>query len=230
VNRCLIIASVVLFCGEMLSVAGVIPAAPNQTNASSAANPPEKSEAAHRNPLLDFKFTNERGQPVSLGDFHGQALGITFIFTRCPLPNFCPRLSKNFQEASEKLSSIKYAPTNWHFLSVTFDPEHDTPEVLKRYADSYHYDPAHWTFVTGPAKEIGDLARESGIEVSPDGSTLNHNFRTLIIDASGKLQNVFPTSGDLSDAIVAEMLKACSASNTGKISGSTANSQSSGKQ
>ena len=207
----------------MLLVAETTAAPPSQTNASVAISA-AKSNAPRRNPLLDFKFTNELGRPVSLSDFHGQALGITFIFTRCPLPNFCPRLSKNFQEASEKLGSIRYAPTNWHFLSVTFDPEHDTPEVLKRYAESYHYDPAHWSFITGPGKEIGELARESGIEVSSDGGSLNHNFRTLIIDASGKLQNIFPTSGDFSDSIVAEMLKACTASNANAVAATTTDS------
>ena len=84
-----------------------------------------------RNPLLDYKFTNELGQAVSLGDFRGQALAITFIYTRCPLPDYCPRLSKNFQEASQKLAAMPNAPTNWHFLSISFDPDTDTPPVLK---------------------------------------------------------------------------------------------------
>ena len=163
--------------------------------------------------LRDYKFTNELGAPVSLNDFHGQALAITFFFTRCPLPEFCPRLSKNFQEAALKLKSQTNTPTNWHFISVTFDPEFDSPAMLKAYGESYAYDPEHWSFLTGPADKIGELARASGVTYEPDAGTINHNFRTLIIDAAGRLQMVFPTSGNLSDAIADEIIKAAGATN-----------------
>lgn len=111
--------------------------------------PAKRPSVPSRNPLLDYKFTNELGQAVSLSDFHGQALAITFFYTRCPLPEFCPRLSKNFQEAERKLESKPGAPANWHFLSISFDPEFDTPVMLKAYGDSYQYDPKHWSFLTG---------------------------------------------------------------------------------
>jgi protein SCO1/2 len=159
-------------------------------------------------PLLDYKFTNELGQAVSLNDFRGQALAITFFYTRCPLPDYCPRLSKNFQAASEQLAAMSGGPTNWHFLSISFDPEFDSPPMLKAYAESYQYDPARWSFLTGPADKIAELARVAGVTYQAEGNIINHDFRTLIIDARGQLQMVFPTSGDLSDQIVAEMLKA----------------------
>jgi protein SCO1/2 len=164
-------------------------------------------------PLLFYKFTNELGQAVSLNDFRGQALAITFFYTRCPLPDYCPRLSKNFQEASQKLESMANAPTNWHFLSVSFDPEFDSPEMLKAYGKSYSYDPDHWSFLTGPPDKIGELARLSGVTYELDAGTINHNFRTLIIDANNHLQTVFQIGGDLSDAIVAEILKAAAVTN-----------------
>jgi protein SCO1/2 len=169
---------------------------------------------ATRHPLLDFKFTNELGQAVSLGQFRGQALGITFFFTRCPIPDYCPRLSRNFQEASQKLSAISGGPTNWHFLSVSFDTKFDTVPILKAYAEFYHYDPAHWSFITGPAEQIGELARLSDVKFDPDGGFFNHNFRTLIIDAAGHLQMSFPIGGNLSDAIVEEMRKAAAVTNS----------------
>jgi protein SCO1/2 len=166
-----------------------------------------------RNPLWYYQFTNELGQTVSLSDFHGQALAITFIYTRCPLPDYCPRLSRNFQAASQKLDSLAGAPTNWHFLSVSFDSQFDTPVVLKAYGDSYQYDPAHWSFLTGPPDKIAELARLSGVHYESYGGFINHNFRTLIVDGHGHLQTVFPISGDLSDSIVAEMIKAAAATN-----------------
>ena len=170
-------------------------------------------------PLLDYKFTNELGQAVSLNDFRGQALAITFFYTRCPLPDYCPRLSKNFQEAQQKLESLPGAPANWHLLSVSFDTEFDSPPMLKAYGNSYQYDPKHWSFLTGPADKIGELARQANVTYQYDAGTFNHDFRTLIIDAAGHLQMVFPTSGDLSGQIVAEIIKAAAVTNAPDATG-----------
>jgi protein SCO1/2 len=178
----------------------------------SKATPPQSITSARNpgNPLLNYKFTNELGQAVSFNDFRGQALAITFIYTRCPLPEYCPRLSKNFQEASRKLAAMTNAPTNWHFISVSFDPQFDSPQMLKSYGLGYGYNPAHWSFFTGPQDKIAALARGVGVDYQTDGVTINHNFRTLIVDPEGRLQMVFPVSGDLSDQIVSEILKAAS--------------------
>jgi protein SCO1 len=175
--------------------------------------PGRASAAPAGHPLLDYTFTNELGRAVRLNDFRGEALAITFFYTRCPLPEYCPRLSKNFQAAQQQLESRPDAPTNWHFLSVSFDPEFDSPAMLKAYGDSYQYDPEHWSFLTGPADKIGELARQAGLTYQADAGTFNHDFRTLIIDATGRLQMVFPTSGDLSDQIVVEIIKAAAATN-----------------
>jgi protein SCO1/2 len=178
-----------------------------------AAQPADTHAIRSAHPLLDYKFTNELGQAVSLNDFRGQALAITFFYTRCPLPEYCPRLSKNFQEAQQKLCAMSNAPANWHLLSVSFDPQFDSPLMLKAYGESYHYDPAHWSFLTGPPDKIGELARQSGVVYESDGNTINHNFCTLIVNASGHLQTMFPVSGDLSDAIVNEIVKAAAVTN-----------------
>jgi len=181
-----------------------LPPSPAMANLP-AGRPPE--------PLLDYKFTNELGQAVSLNDFRGQALAITFFYTRCPLPDYCPRLSKNFQEALQQLSAMTNAPANWHLLSVSFDPEFDTPAMLRAYGQSYRYDPAHWSFLTGRPDKIAELARQAGVTYESDGNTINHNFSTLIVDAAGHLQTLFPVSGDLSDAIVGEIIKAAAVTN-----------------
>src|ERR1041385_3413256 len=187
-KRCLVLIS------SFLTACGIIPNA--------------RAAATNSHPLMSYKFTNELGQAVSLAEFRGQALAITFFFTRCPLPEYCPRLSKNFQEASEKLLSNPQAPTNWHFLSFTFDPEFDTPAVLKTYGERYHYDSRHWSFLTGPMDKISELARLSDVKSERKADLFDHNFRTLIIDRAGHLQTVFPTGGNLSDSIVEEILKA----------------------
>lgn len=161
-----------------------------------------------KNPLLNYKFTNELGQAVSLNDFHGQALAVAFFYTRCPLPEFCPRLSKNFQDASRTLEAMTNLPANWHFISVSFDPEFDSPQMLKAYGQSYGYDPIHWSFLTGPSDKIAELAHACGVTFERDGATINHDFRTLIVNAAGQLQMIFPTTGDLSDQIVSEITRA----------------------
>jgi len=183
---------------------------------SAPSTPPPSSpvqSTAGRHPLLDYKFTNELGQAVSLNDFKGQALAYTFFFTRCPIPDFCPRLSKNFQEASQKLSALPQAPTNWHLLSISFDTRFDTPAVLSAYARQYHYDSNHWSFLTGPPDKIAELAELSDLKFDRDGALFNHGFRTLVIDAAGRLQMSYPIGGNLSDSLVADLLKAAAATN-----------------
>ena len=184
--------------GRGVAVAGSNAAPVVSTNASTAP----------RHPLMDYAFTNQLGQPVTLSSFRGQAIAITFFFTRCPIPEYCPRLSKNFEEACAELKAMPNAPTNWHLLSVTIDPEFDTPAALRLYAKRYEHDPGRWSFLTGPKDRIVELARESGISMQPDQGLLTHNFRTLIVDPHGKLQMSFPISGDISDGIASELVKA----------------------
>src|SRR6266487_1640896 len=100
-------------------------------------------------PLPDYRFTNQLGQAIELHQFRGQALAITFIFTRCPYPTFCPLMSNNFRDVQDKLLNTPGAPTNWQLLTISFDPENDTPARLQAYAEMYHYDPNHWSFLTG---------------------------------------------------------------------------------
>jgi protein SCO1/2 len=197
-------------CLWLCSAAALMGAAEPSGDGSSSTAGGQAGKAAGpgRHPLLGYSFTNELGRAVRLEDFRGQALAITFFFTRCPRPEFCPRLSKNFQEASLKLAGMTDAPTNWHFLSVTFDPEFDTPAVLRAYGNAYHYDSNHWSFLTGPPDKIEELTRLSQVGFKRQGGVIDHDFRTLVIDSAGSLQMAFPVSGDLTKALVSEVLKA----------------------
>ena len=80
--------------------------------------------------------------------------------------------------------------------------------MLRAYAERYHYDSNHWSFLTGPPQKIAELARLSDVTYEPEGGLFNHNFRTLIIDAAGRLQMSFPIGGNLSEALVKELVKA----------------------
>lgn len=180
------------------------------TAISSLAPASSASPATAAPSRAELRFTNELGQAVTLGQFRGQALAITFIFTRCPIPDYCPRLSQNFSEALPKLAADRTLPTNWHFLSFTIDPEFDTPAVLRAYAQRHHYDPARWTFLTGTREQITDLAASFGFTLQRNGAQIDHNLRTIIVDVTGAVQMIYPVSGNLTDALVTEMRKALS--------------------
>jgi protein SCO1 len=135
--------------------------------------------------MPDYPFTNELGRAIHLADFKGQALGISFIYTRCPFPNFCPRMSSNFADAYKRLNTLAGAPKNWHLLSISFDPEFDTPAVLRNYAKKYEHDTNHWSFATGALIDIDAITEQFGLIFPREGIGFNHNLRTVVVDAQG---------------------------------------------
>ncbi len=158
--------------------------------------------------LPEYHFTNQLGQAVSLSQFKGQAVAIDFIFTTCPFPTMCPRLSQNFSEAQRKLKEMPNAPTNWHLLTISFDPGKDTPTVLKDYAGRFNYDSAHWSFLTGDLIEITAIAEQFGQTFWREGGSISHNVRTAVVDVNGKIQKIIPENKWTSDDLVAEILSA----------------------
>lgn len=158
--------------------------------------------------LPDFTFTNELGQTIRFSQFRGSALAFTFIFTRCPFPEFCPRMCKQFQATSQKLAAMANAPTNWHLLTISFDPEHDTPAVLKAYAERYGYDPARWSFATTSAEDIARLAPLCDLMVRRDGASYMHNLRTVVVDADGRVRRIFTNNEWAADELANEIVQA----------------------
>lgn len=161
--------------------------------------------------MPDYPFTNQLGQVIRLGDFKGQALAFTFIFTRCPFPTFCPRMSNCFEEAQKQIKAMANGPTNWHLLTISFDPEFDTPPTLKTYAQRYHYDPQHWSFVTGALMDIDAIGEQFGLMFYRQDNSINHNLRTVVVDAQGRVQKVFTGNEWKADELVEELVKAASA-------------------
>jgi protein SCO1 len=160
-------------------------------------------------PLPDYHFTNQFGQPLSTAQFKGQALAVTFLFTRCPFPNFCPLMANHFAEAQQKLLTMPNSPTNWQFLTVSFDPEFDKPAILKAYAERYKYNPAHWSFATGALIDITALAEQVGLTFWHDETgSISHNLRTVVVDGSGRLRKIFPGNQWNSDELIEELMKA----------------------
>ena len=139
----------------------------------------------------DFSFTNQDGKNVSLKQYRGKVLLVTFIYTRCPFPDFCPRMSSNFAEIYKQL------PTNpslagTHLLSISFDPDHDTPKVLRRYGFSVaHTNEAalfrQWEFTVPHNADLPRIADFFALTVKPEGGLITHNLSTAVIGPDGKI-------------------------------------------
>ncbi len=162
--------------------------------------------------LPDYHFTNQLGQVVSTAQFKGQALAITFLFTRCPFPQYCPLMANNFAEAQKMMLKTPGAPTNWHLLTISFDPEFDTPAVLKRYAEAHGADSTRWTFATGALPDVTAIGEQLSLTFwKGEEGLITHNLRTAVIDASGRVQKIFIGNEWQPPDLVAELVKAAGA-------------------
>ncbi len=141
----------------------------------------------------DFAFTNQDGKPVSIKQFRGKVLMVTFIYTRCPFPEFCPRMSSNFESIYKQISSnLSLADTQ--LLSVSFDPAHDKPKVLRDYGFSvaHTHDAAlfrRWQFAAPKAADLPKIAEFFALTVKPEGGLITHNLSTAVIGPDGKIVN-----------------------------------------
>lgn len=133
----------------------------------------------------DFTLTDQKRRPVKLSDLGGKVVAINFIYTRCALPNFCLRLANNFGVLQKRFQ--RQLGRDLVLLTVTFDPVHDTPEVLAKYAEQWKADSGSWRFLTGPAADIQRVCGLFGVYAFPDEGLMDHSLHTVVIDRKGKL-------------------------------------------
>ena len=159
--------------------------------------------------LPDYRFTNQLGRVVSLSELRGNAVAITFIFTRCPFPTFCPLMTSNFKSVHELLAKNSAAPTNWQLLEITIDPEFDTPERLKAHAGMLKANAARWSFLTGTLMDVTALSEQFGLQFTREpGGGISHNLRTVVIDAAGRVQKIIPENKWTPQELAEELMKA----------------------
>jgi protein SCO1 len=158
--------------------------------------------------LPEYHFTNELGEAVSMGQFKGGVVALTFFFTSCPFPDFCPRMTGNFAEAEQQLKTMTNAPAAWRLLSISFDPTNDTPARLKGYAEERHYDARHWSFLSGETGQIEGLADQLGEQFWREGAGLSHNLRTVVVDPGGRIRKIFSGNKWTVAQLVTEMVEA----------------------
>ncbi|HLG59594.1 MAG TPA: SCO family protein [Vicinamibacterales bacterium] len=133
----------------------------------------------------DFSLIDQARQRVTLSSLAGKVLAINFIYTRCALPQFCLRVSNTFGVLQKRFQ--KELGRDLVLLTITFDPERDTPDVLATYAAQWNADPKTWHFLTGPVTDVRKVCALFGVEYFPDEGLMNHSLRTALVDRQGKI-------------------------------------------
>lgn len=158
-------------------------------------------------PMPDFELTDQNGARRSSEEFKGSVTVITFLFTRCPLPDYCPRLASLLAEAQDTLEKER-PDADWSIVAVSIDPEYDTPDVLAAYAERFGLTPERVTLLTGPVEKIAELEKAFGLHAREEGGTITHNLRTGVFGADGKLKASFNGSQWASRELADAMIKA----------------------
>lgn len=159
----------------------------------------------------DTTFVDQDGKTRDFGSFKGQTVVLTFIYTRCPMPTYCPLMDRHFATIQRKLKSdpaLAAMKRRVHLVSVSFDPVTDTPPVLETHARALEADPKTWTFLTGDRDEIDRFASRFGVSVAralDDPRNITHNLRTAIVGPDGKLLKIYTGNEWTPDQVLADL-------------------------
>jgi protein SCO1 len=161
----------------------------------------------------DFAFLNQSGKTVRLQQWHGKVLLMTFIYTRCPLPNFCVRMSRNFADIDKQLQKDPQLYAKTHLLSVSFEPKYDTPAVLRSYGGAYtgQYTKEtfeHWDFAAPTEKELPQVLQFFDVGATPEkDKTITHSLSTVVIGPDGKIFKWYPGNEWTPDQMIQDVKK-----------------------
>jgi protein SCO1 len=155
----------------------------------------------------DFRLLNQDGKEIHLAQYRGRPLLLTFIYTRCPLPDFCPRTSMTFAAIHRAIPSLADISRKPHLLTISFDTEHDTPSVLREYAARYMNPPdfGSWEFATGSEDDIRAITGYFGLSYRKESGQITHTLVTAMIGADGKLAHLYLFNKWTSDRILADL-------------------------
>ncbi len=175
------------------------------------AEPPPAARApvstAHRlkvgDALPDFELTDQQGRVIGPGSFQGKTLVLTFIFTRCAAPKYCPLMSSNFQQLEKKIHAAGDLAAHTRLLSISFDPEYDTPEVLAKYAEIHAQDGDFWRFASGTPDAVARLTRVFAVYTEDEAGTINHGLSTALVDAQGVIRQIWRGNSWTPDEVMA---------------------------
>jgi protein SCO1/2 len=158
--------------------------------------------------LPDVALVNQGGRTIRLSDYRGKAVALTFIFTRCPMPDFCPLLMRSFAQAHAALVANTTLRSRTHLLTVSFDTTYDTPAVLRAYGRSFQKTtPAftHWELAGGRQEAIRRLGGALGLDYVEETGSFTHNLRTAVIDPRGRLFGLYAGNDWKPEELVADL-------------------------
>jgi protein SCO1/2 len=160
-------------------------------------------------PVPGTQLIDQDGVALSLKDFHGSAAAVSFIYTRCPLPQFCPLIDRRFGEVQKIAAADPALAGKIKLLSISFDPKFDRPEMLRAHARKVDADPRVWRFATAEETIVDRMAAEFGINVirEQDG-TITHNLRTAVIDPAGRVTAILDNNDWTADALATALKNA----------------------
>lgn len=153
------------------------------------------SRVREGDPLPDFQLVDQQNRKISRETFAGKPLLLTFIFTRCPVPNFCPKISGNFEKLAADFAQDPALADQVRLLSISFDPEFDTPEVLDAYGQTFSADPEQWRFATGTPEEIEKLTQAFAVYTKADQGTIDHGLCTALVAPDGTIKAIWRGNG-----------------------------------
>ncbi len=161
-------------------------------------------------PFPDFKLLDENGEQVQLTDYRGSVVALTFIFTRCPVPEYCPAMMRNFSAVEKALKSDPSTPSNFKLLTVSFDSDFDTPEVMKAYGKSFGQTSDNWNLLSSPqTEEVRSLGESVGLMFGKsDNAIYTHNLRTVVIEPQGRIAKIFTDESWTPEELVEAMKQA----------------------
>ena len=144
----------------------------------------------------NFEFVNQDGKKVQLHQYRGKSVLLTFIYTRCPLAEYCPLATHNFAEIEKELARTPGAYARTHLLTISFDSDHDTPEVLRNYSKSFMSKPAydHWEFVTMPKAMRSQIANFFNLFINEEDGQFTHSMKTALIAPDGAVAHWYDSN------------------------------------
>jgi protein SCO1/2 len=174
---------------------------------AAVASPKGSVEPRPGDEVPDFTLTNQDGKRIRVGQYRGRALVLTFIYTRCPLPDYCPLMTRRFSEIMAVLKDNPALAEKTHLLSVSVDPDYDKPAVLREYGragaglDTF----AHWEFASGRTDEVKKVATFFGMQYWQEGGQIIHSLRTAVIGPDGKLAALYRGSEWKAEEIISNL-------------------------
>jgi protein SCO1/2 len=167
-----------------------IPGAPTEDVAPAIAKS-SGSRLKEGDALPDFRLVDDQGREITRDTYAGKPLLLTFIFSRCPLPNYCPQMSRNFSAIRDGIADDPELASQVRFLSISFDSEFDKPEVLHNYANLYTREHDAWRFASGVSEQVDRLTKAFSVYIEREGGTFSHGLCTALVGGDGVIRKIW---------------------------------------